>query len=189
MKIEDGTGTGNVAQVDNANRIQTKAVIIPLRHHVSGEHQDAFQVSADIAIVATEQNLLLIKNTSNEQNLIVSYIRVEAAGAAAAGIDAYFNVKVGGDYASGGTAVVATNVFVGSAHAAEGEFYDAQGSAIVTSGTFTQIDRTYQDNNTYRKDDSIVIPKNASLLISHKGSTAVGQAYCRISFYFSEEEH
>ena len=187
MKIEDGTGTGNTAKVDHANRLQTKSISLPLRHHVSEEHQEAFQISADIAITATEQNLLLIKNTSDTANLVIAYIRVENAGAAAAGVDAYFNVKVGGDYASGGTAQTPTNMFVGSANAAVGEFYDAQGSAIVTSGVFTQIDRTYQDVNTYRKDDSIILPKNSCLLVSHKGSTAAGQAYCRISFYYDAE--
>jgi hypothetical protein len=186
MIIKDGTGSGSEARVIN-NRLVTKAVTSPLQHVVSESSQQAYQVSADIAIATSEQNLLLVKNTSSTSNIVLTYIRVQAAGAAAAGTAAYFNISVGGDYASGGTAITPTNMFVGSANAADGVFYDATGSAIVTSGTFTQIDRTYLDNDTYSKSGSLILAKGSSLLISHKGSTVAGQAYCRVSFYFDDE--
>ena len=118
--------------------------------------------------------------------MIITFIRLEAVGAAAAGAAAYFNIETGGDYASGGTVIVPTNMYTGSAVTATGGFYDASGGAIVTSGTFTQIDRTYKDDNSYNKHGALILPKNSCLKISHKGSTVAGQAYCRVSFYYDE---
>jgi len=182
-QIEDGTGSGKLAKVNNENRLLVKAVTSENQHHVSEADHQAYQMSADIAIDITEQDLILIKNTSSTRNLIVTFIRLEVASAAAASEDAYFNVEIGGDYASGGTASVPINMNVGSGTSADGEFYDASGAAIVVSGTWNQIDRTYKDDNSYNKHGSLILPKNACLKISHKGSTAAGQAYCRVSFY------
>lgn len=186
--LKDGTGDGYTARVDNRNKLRVRATSASLQHVVSEIENEAYQVSADLAIAASEKNLLLVKNTSTTKNLVVTFIRVQVAGAAAADENAYFNVKVGGDYASGGTALTPTNMFVGSATSADGAFYDGSGSAIVTSGTFTQIDRTYKTDDTYSKQGSLILPKNGTLLISHKGSTAAGQAYCRVSFYYDKDE-
>ena len=186
MRLEDGTGTGKQAKIDDQNRLFVKAVVVEQQHHISVYAQEAYQVSADIPIAASEKNLLLIKNTHDTKNMIITFMRVETIGAATAGTAAYFNIKTGGTYTSGGTATVPTNMNVGSSVAAQGTFIDARGSAIVTGGTFTQIDRTYQNSTKYEKHGSIVLPKNSSLMISHKGSTAAGQAYCRVSFYYEE---
>lgn len=185
--LKDGTGEGYTARIDNKNRMRVKATVASLQHVISEDEEEAFQVSADLAIAASEKNLLLIKNTHETKNMVITFIRVQAAGAAAADENAYFNVKIGGDYSSGGTALTPANMFVGSAISASGLFYDGSGSAIVTSGTFTQMDRTYKTDDSYSKNGSLILPKNSSLLISHKGSTAAGQAYCRVSFYYDAD--
>ena len=186
MKIQDATGTGKGAKVDKNNKLTTTAVISEQQHEISHEEQESFQISGTKAITTTEQDILLIKNTSDKA-LILTFLRLEVASAAVASEDAYFNISVGGDYASGGTAIVPANMFVGSPKSAEGSFYDNSGAAIITSGTFTQIDRTYKDDNSYSKHGSLILPKNACLKVSHKGSTVAGTAYCRVSFYYDEK--
>ena len=186
MKIEDGTGSGKIAKVDKSNRLSTSAVTAEQQHEVSHEENLAFQVSADVAITTSEQDILLIKNTG-EKELIVTFARLEVVGAAAASTTAFFNISTGGDYASGGTVIDPVNMYVGSAVEADADVYDNSGAAIVTSGTFIQIDRTYQDSNSYNKHGSLILPRNSSIKISHKGSTVAGNCYCRVSFYFDEK--
>lgn len=191
MKLEDGTGSGRWAKVDSENRLRVSATSALKQHSVSEEKNLAFQVSADVAITNSEQNIMLVKNTSDTHNLVVTYLRLQTIGAAAASASAYWNVKLGGDYASGGTALTPTNMFANSAVTATGTFYDGNSSAIVTSGTPVQIDRTYQAANAeviYDKEGSLILPKNGTLLLTHTGSTVAGQAYCRVSFYYDDHD-
>ena len=184
MVLKDGTGSSNEAKVYDDNALKTKSIRVTEQEYISDTQGQAYQVSTDLAITNTEQNLLLLKNSS-ELDMIITYIRFETIGAATASVNAYFNIKIGGDYSSGGTAVTPINVNAGSSNSATGLFYEGSGTAITTSGTFNQIDRTYKDDNTYNKEGALILPKGSCLLLTHKGSTVAGNVYCRVSFYYS----
>lgn len=187
MELKDGTGKGYSAKIDKEHRLHVLSTQEPLQHYISHNDQKAFQVSANVAIDTTEQTLLLIKNTSDTKDLVITYMRSESVGAAAANVLAYYNIKVGGDYSSGGDVATPTNMYVGAAVAAEGDFYTG-GTAIVMSGTPVEIDRSFEANSAikYSKEGSLIVPKNSVLSISHKGSTVAGNAYCRVSFYYQD---
>lgn len=189
LTIKDNTGKGYGLKVDSKNRASTKTMSLSQQYVISNEEERAFQVSSEKAIAASEIKLLLLKNTSDTRDLVVSYIRLETIGAAASNVNAYWTVYTGGDYASGGTAVTPVNMHVGSAINAEGSFYDATASTIVTSGTLNAIDKTWiaNDNITYNKQGSLILPKNSCLTISWTGSTAAGTARARVSFYYNDE--
>lgn len=189
LTIKDNTGKGYGLKVDSKNRASTKTMSLSQQYVISNEEQRAYQVSSEKAIAASEIKLLLLKNTSDTRDLVVSYIRLETIGAAAANVNAYWTVYTGGDYASGGTAVTPVNMNIGSAINAEGSFYDATASTIVTSGTLNAIDKTWvtNDNITYNKQGSLILPKNSCLTISWTGSTAAGTARARVSFYYNDE--
>jgi len=186
MKIEDATGSGNGLKVDSSNRLQALSISLSHQHAVSSIDELAFQLQSVKAIAASEVKLLLLKNTSDTKNLVITYLKLETIGAAAANASALWKIYLGGDYASGGTAVTPTNMFVGSAVSATGSFYDATASTIVTSGSPVEIDRTYEANSEIRfnKEGSIILPKNGVLTISHTGSTAAGTAVARASFFY-----
>lgn len=191
MKIEDGTGKGYVAKVTANNRLLTRALTVSHQHHISDTIEEAYQVvtsAGGVNIAASKQNILLVENTSDTRDMVITYIRLETIGAAAASASAFWTMEVGGLYSSGGTAVTPVNMHIGSSKNAQGLFYDGNGSAIVTTGTFNEIDRLYKANDQviYRKEGSIVIPKNQSLLITHTGSTAAGVAYARVSFFYDD---
>jgi hypothetical protein len=190
ISLKDGSGNSYGLKIDSDARAHTRALALSHQHVVSSADQRAYQVSSSKAIAASEIKMLLLKNTSDTRELIVSYIRLETIGAAASNASAYWRIYLGGDYSSGGTATTPTNMFVGSAISAEGTFYDATASTIVTSGSPVEIDRTYRANEliTYRKEGSIVLPKNGVLTVSWTGSTAAGTANCRVSFYYDEPE-
>lgn len=183
--IEDGTGSGNKTKVDNDNRLHVRSVSQSLQHVTSREDKEAFQVEADLAIATSEKNLLLIQNTDNDRDIVITLIRMGSAGAAATNTSAYFSVKVGGQYSSGGTNKTPINLFVGNSTPAIGTFKDG-GSTIVTTGTFSEIDRYYDANRleTFDKQGALIIPSGQALLVSHVGSTVAGNAYVDVTFYY-----
>ena len=131
VKILDSTGAGYGARVNKKNRLDTRSVAETLQHNISHEDNLSFHVSADIAVLATEQDILFIQNEHESKNLVVTYIRVESAGVATPDENAYFSIGVGGTYTSGGTDITPINMFANSAIAASGTFVDATGTPIV----------------------------------------------------------
>lgn len=189
LTIKDNTGKGYGLKVDDKNRLSAKSMSLSQQYVISNEEERAFQVSSEKAIAASEIKLILLKNTSDSRDLVISYIRLETIGAAAANANAYWTVYTGGDYSSGGTATTPTNMNVGSAITAEGTFYDATASTITTSGTQNVIDKTWATNTniTYNKEGALILSKNSCLTISWTGSTAAGTARARVSFYYNDE--
>lgn len=190
MEITDGTGDGLSAKVDSEKRLHTRAVSVSLQHAISSKDKQTFQATSNKAIATTSQNILLIKNTSDTKELVISYIRLSTGGAAATNATAFFSVNIGGDYSSGGSAIIPANMYVGSQESANGVFYDATASNIVISGTPVEIDRAYVSETeiSYNKEGSLILPKNAVLSIAHIGSTVAGNAHVRVSFYYSKSE-
>jgi len=190
MKIQDDTGTGMGAKVDKDNRLHTRSISVSQQHAISSIDKQAFQTVSTKAIATSSQNILLLKNTSDTMDLVITYIRLATAGAAATNATAFFTVSIGGDYASGGTAIVPVNMYEGSSNAADGTFFDATASNIVLSGTQNEVDRSHTANTeiSYNKEGSLILPKNSILVISHIGSTVAGDAHARVSFYY-EESH
>lgn len=189
MKIEDGTGTGKVVKVTATNKMEVRAVSIAHQHNVSEQNSLAFQTSATLAIANTKTNIMLIQNSSDTQDMVITYLRLATIGAAAANAAAFWTIETGGSYASGGTAITPTNMKTGSSVSASGLFYNAAGSSIVTAGTHVEIDRNYASNEMvkYNKEGALILPKNQSLLITHTGSTTAGTAYCRVSFFYESD--
>lgn len=185
MKIEDGKGTGKLAEVNSENRLLVESISVSEQHNISKEDQESYQVEGEIDIATSEKTILVLTNTSNTKDAVVSFIRIMSIGAAAASASSYFNVKLGGGYSSGGTTVSPVNVYIDSPKDADVTAYEGSGTDIVMSGTPIQIDRNYTANSmqSYNKEGSIVIPKNSSVSITHLGSTIAGKAYARISFF------
>jgi len=188
--IKDNSGKGYGAQVDVNNRLHTRSISVSQQHAVSDVDEEAYQFISTKAITNSEVKLLLIKNTSDTKNLVITQVRLETIGAAASNASALWKMYLGGDYASGGTAATPVNMKVGSAITASGSFYDATASTIVTSGSPLEIDRSYQANTyvEYNGDGAIVLPKNGVLTISFTGSTVAGTSSARVAFFYDEPE-
>lgn len=178
-----GAGDGREVKVSDDNKLETKAVATSLQHYISHHKGLAYQVSGEISVSTTDDPVLFLENTDSEHNLVVSYIRVETIGVAAAGATAYWTVNLGCSRTSGGAAQTPTNLNLGSSNAADVTAYDGTSSLVVAGGT--GIDRNYKanDNVTYNKEGTIIIPKGYAMCVKFKGSTVAGSARCRISFY------
>jgi hypothetical protein len=181
-----GDGGAYGWKVDSDGRAHVEALSLTQQHVVSELDELAFQLLSVKAVANSEVKMLLLKNTSDTQNMVITYLSTETIGVAAAGASALWKIYLGGDYASGGTAATPVNLHVNSTKSAPGLFYDATASTIVTSGSPAEIDRNYiaNANLTYRKEGSIVLPKNGVLTMSFTGSTVAGTAIARASFYY-----
>lgn len=180
--LEDGRGSGREAGVDKDFRLETHSVSEYYQAYLSRTEGNAYQVSGSTAIAASTKTILTLKNNTQDKDFIVTYIRVMSAGAAATNENAYFTIKKGGAYASGGTSVAIPNMNFGSGVVSGGVAYDDNPTM---SGTSIEIDRNYSANSmqSYSKWGSIVVSPGNTISIDHTGSTAAGDAYARISFY------
>jgi len=185
--VEDGRGSGRLAAVSITNRMAVEALGLTLQHYTSHTEQSAYQVSNVIDIAASKQPILLIENGSVDKDIIVTYIRIQSAGASDTNENAFFTLETDGQWASGGTDLVPVNLYTGSSNAAVGTFKGGVG--ITTSGITTEIDRNYQANSmqAYNKEGSLIIPRSQSLIIYHTGSSVAGKAYARVSFLVHKE--
>jgi hypothetical protein len=99
------------------------------------------------------------------------------------GVGTYFSVNTGETYTSGGTSLTPTNMNFGSSNGATGNFY---GDNPTLSGTATEFDRWYVKAEgemlTWRKEGSIIIPRNKALTIKLVTASTAGTAYARCSF-------
>ncbi len=190
MRIESGGGTPYEAAVNEKLRLLTEASTSSAQSRASFDDGKAFQVSTvPVTVTDTDQEILILKNNSRDDYVVITYIRLMSAGVAAWNVGGYFTLNVGGDYTSGGSEVTPTNVNTGSGLTSlDLACYDGN-TPIVLSGTQTEIDRNYCANEmqTYNKEGSLVIAPGGLFSINHIGSTVAGSVYSRISFYLREK--
>ena len=101
--IEDGTGEGFSARVNEEGQLSVVSVNHELQHHISKVHGRVYQVIGDYTLVgAGTFTLLHLKNDDPARNLIVSYMRIQYPGGDGT-IDAltYFQLGFGRTYSSG----------------------------------------------------------------------------------------
>lgn len=72
--IEDGKGTGNKAQVDSTNRLQTLSVSIPVVAQKASEGETFSLVSGFLPTTTTEGLMLWFSNDSTDRNFVVDSV-------------------------------------------------------------------------------------------------------------------
>lgn len=183
MRI-NGTGDDREAAVGD-HGLEVSATTQSIQHIISHDNQNSYQVSGEIDIAASEKTVLVLTNTSSTRKVVVTYVRIQSIGAAAASSAAYFSIKTAGSRTSGGTLVTPVNMFSGSPKSASVSAYEGSGTDIVMSGSELEVDKNYSANTmqSYSKEGVLILDANQSVSITHIGSTIAGKAYTRISFY------
>ena len=108
MMIEDGTGTGNKAEVNDEHQIETSAVCMDMVEHKNKDHHVVWYLPLDAVAPSGATKFFYIGNSAGQLNVVVSKIRLSST---VAGIFRF--VKVTGTPA-GGTAVAPTSLFLSS---------------------------------------------------------------------------
>lgn len=189
--IRDGKGNGYLAGVDKDHRLLVTAKSEALQHLISQENEQAYQVIGHSDLVDGESTSLHVKNTSDDMNMIITYVRFQVIGAAG-GTDFpnalnYFNISLNRSYSSGGIDAIPVNVFEGSGNAADVEAY--QDNPTLT-GTKKEIDRWYVkangDMDTFNKEGAVIIGPGRSIGLSFVGDQTAGILYSRLSFLMED---
>jgi len=182
--LEDGLGSGRSVGVTSENQLNTVSESHELQHHVSLKNERAFQViSVDTGITAKTQTILHIKNDDSTRLLIVSFIRMQAITNTASKpvVGEYFEMGFGRTVSSGGTAATPVNMNASSGNTAS---VTATGIDPTMAGTFTAIDRWYNEGNgmiVYNKQGSLILGLNDTFEVRLL-SAGTGEAYCRMTF-------
>ncbi len=184
FQIEDGTGSGHVAQVTSTNQVKTITESHELQHHISRNFGQSYQViSTDTGITAATQTILHLKNTDTTRKMVISFIRMQAITNTASKpvVGEYFQMGLGRTVSSGGTEVTPVNVNASSGNVAS---VVATGVDPTMAGTFSETDRWYNEGNnehSYNKQGSHILGLNDTFEV-RLVSAGTGEAYCRITF-------
>ncbi len=187
MFIDDGTGSGYLAEVNSNNQLEVNSQSESLQHTQSSKFEQAYQVIGTETLSSGTVVGLHIKNTSTDKNLVVTYIRHQIIGAAGGtefpNASNYYRIAIGRTYASGGSAVTPINVFAGSGNEAEATVYN---SDPTLAGTASEIDRWYTkangDMNSFNKEGAVILPPQQTMELSYVGDRTSGTLYTRLSF-------
>lgn len=190
-RITDGKGRGFQAEVNGDNQLVTAATSQSIQHWTSKVKEQAFQIIGTVTLASGITTGLLIRNTSNDKLLTVTYVRHQiispSGGTAIPNVDNYFMMAFDRTRVSGGIAATAVNVNEGSGVAAEVEAWQG---APVLSGTFKEIDRWYTkedgDMNVFRKEGAVILNPDRTLELSYVGDQTDGLLYTRLSFLMVE---
>jgi len=111
-KIEDGTGRGHEAAVSAQNELMVDSNSPLMRAALLGNAFSWTNVPADIA---TTETMLIVRNDSSEQDLVIDHIMIHNGNAAVTNYDIHI---VTAAYANAGTDVVGVNLHTGFGAAA-----------------------------------------------------------------------
>lgn len=193
LTVEDGKGTGYLAEVNKFNELLVSSNSKPLQHVVSQRDGNAYQVIGDFASINNSTHTILnLKNDSETKNIVITYIRLQtidlAGGTAPPSALNYWQIGKGRTVSSGGTAVTPVNVNFTSGNTSS---VTATDNNPTMSGTFTEIDRYYIESEAtpqlYRKEGAIILGKDDAIEIRIISSNTSGTAYTRISYYLEDK--
>lgn len=136
MRIEDGKGSGKVAEVDAANRLRTSAAVLSETHRVSLDSGRAFIWTSQDIDVAAAGTMLAVRNDGKEPLIIDGFI-ITGGNV----ISRYECHIVTASFTIAGVAVANFNLNTGSANVADvtafaNESGNTQGTVIydITAG-------------------------------------------------------
>lgn len=185
--IEDGTGSGKRAKVDEDNRLLVRAFSEPYQHEISHSEEQGYQVWSVTTPISGTVVCLHIKNNDNSRDMVFSFIRFQAVdmsgGTAFPNVNNYFSASFGRVYSSGGTTVSPINILSGSGNSANVTVYK---NGPTLTGTATEFDRWYVHEDgqmkKWNKQGALIIPVNKTMEISYVGDHTSGGIYVRASF-------
>ena len=176
MKIQDGTGSGNVAGVNAAGQLKVRGVSATPEHYFNHEKGQAFQIPFQVTTEAANPRCFFyFKNTDSRDAVIEGlYVATDIA------CELSVQLKNSGAPA-GGTAVTPVNCHLNSGILASGTFeYGADlgnAASVLTGGTEWLVKKYFTTNNDtdfWNFEMDLIVPKNTVITLwSDTNSTTV----------------
>ena len=181
LQIEDGTGTGRQAKVDDENRLVTAATNTPKITSVSANHGESYVWTAYVDWGA-DKNAVWLRNDSNSLKLHIDRIHISPAAAAVV------EVWVGNGNTAAGTTVTGVNLNRSSGKTADatGRHTNTNvdaGAGMTLLGTYHIPATTVSHIEFY---GALVLGVNREVAVNIV--TDVGATAINVLGYFNEDE-
>ena len=177
MKIEDGSGTGKIAKVNDRNRLDVSSASFSEAHLVAAVDAQTYTWTTSFS-AATGNEVIYIKNTSKTKLLIIDNITVSAVNASLVEL-----FEATGT--ASGTSITAKNTNLTSGNSADAT---ALGEASVTGLTIgDRIDLARLAANgraVIELQDVLVLGLNDAITLTYTGST--GLVDVRVLGYYDD---
>lgn len=166
MFIQDGTGSGQLAKVNDQNRLAVSASIFPKASLVARESAGTYTWTSSYSATSGDE-IIYIKNTSKTQDLVLHHIICGCVNTATFGV-----FQVTGT--ASGTTITGTNTNLTSSLDADATSY---GDAAVTGLTIG--DRVHfrrvgaNDSKAIDTQDAVILGLNDAIAVTYTGSTGV----------------
>lgn len=184
MKLEDGKGSGKVAEVSDKNRLLTQSAASTEMHENTQNEEQVYMFSTNgfIAIntLNTETGIMYVKNTSATKNLFIHDIRT--CGNQVQKVVIYKN-PTGGTLISNATAGASCNLNFKSSNTPEANIYKGADGSTISSGTHLGQHINGVGHSNISTGDSILLGRNDSIGISFE-LAASGVVCAAISGYY-----
>jgi len=183
--IEDGTGSGNKAHVNEENCICAKSITIPFELHTNQDHGQSYSIVLDQVPTAGDDCIMYLKNDS-EGDLFIASMAIFATGA----VEVYMKLGDAGTR-NGAATLTPANRNAGSGNAAEctceqGADLDG-GAATLTGGTEVERIAVEAAKQTLKIkwDSAFIIPKNRVMTL---WASAIETLNATLGIYFHDRE-
>lgn len=185
MKLQDGTGSGNEAKVDNNNRLQVKSVSV--RDAVDSiEQGKGYSVNTGTITFSAAGTLLYIENNEDTDLVIESVIIGLGSGTVSdSGEVTITRGPSGGDLITDATVVdVNQNRNFGSSETLDVNAYKGKSGGTITGGDQIALIYTGTSSRNLIGLD-FILPKGTKLAISYDPKLSSGsiKAYCAAVVY------
>lgn len=176
--IEDGTGSGKKAKINEQNRLETFSIVESRISDISNRDGRSYILTSDFVALTTTASfngMLYIKNTSTDKDLYIDRVRVCGTGTSMNAMQCRF-VKnpTTGTLISDANAGISVASNLGSNEEFEGVNYAASGDAkTITDGTqFSQFTIHLPGHTIQEYNGAIIIPNGSAMAIEVKPGTA-----------------
>jgi hypothetical protein len=180
MIIKDGTGTGKVAKVSNNNHLATDAVTVDEITHISAVEGGAHSVHLKRTLLAADtlENVGHITYTGEYQLQVQTVGMSREDVTLTSGGQAYFDLLTGATYTSGGAAIDAVNLNLGSSKELGATIYTGT-TTLVVDTTLSQdlYDIVVRDHEDIEFNGSLIMNKGDTLTIQTRSKNIGDTVY------------
>lgn len=194
IQIEDGKGTGILAEVNPENRLRTLSATGSLTNNVSIQNGNVYTIIGTSVITSTTMIPIHIINNDTSLILVVDRILIQGAslGPNIPNTSSYFSLGYGRTVTSGGTSLTVVNLNRTSTKSAA---VTVTGSNPNMTGTFVESHRSYAQPNAESfeiipaRSNDIVLGRSNTLEVQYNSNNTSGAVIVVLKFMMTDPEN
>lgn len=190
MVLEDGTGSGKQAKVNNKNQVSTASVTVDEITHVSSVEEGTYQFHFEVTATASNvfEPIGHIKYTGNNKLQIANMTMSREDVNLSTGSQAVVELMSNTSYTSGGAVLQPINLTIGSSQVVDVELHSGS-TALVINDTNKQeiLDIAFDSTHTQDFRGALILTKDKEVSIIGK-SKNIGDLIHVIVFAYEVKE-